>query len=102
MKDHELENLEYLLQCYFHQDWNLDYKDPENAISDYINCENIDMVKLVIEELCVLESKGYEENKLRELLLQLGTYYAPWLNGSDTAISFLKKLLNQLVEHAYH
>ena len=86
-----------LLGGYFHQDWDLDYSSPDEALRDFFDGQPVLAPRLAdeIERVLALEKSDTE---LDELILEFGSSYLPTSNGvrSQTWLSGIRDLAQTL------
>lgn len=93
--------LSTLLSCYFHQDMDLDYKSPEEALRSYVFRTHEDYLKLALLEIEKLKNEYKDPEELWNMIEMLGCeyrynnyYYTPkkWL---DYVFDTIKKCLKE-------
>lgn len=69
--------LKHLLGCYFHQDMDLDYTSPDEALKDYVFNENegINYILETLNEIKTLKSENYSSEQLWTMIENLGCEY---------------------------
>ncbi|GAB1263114.1 contact-dependent growth inhibition system immunity protein [Aurantivibrio plasticivorans] len=93
--------LKYFLSCWFNQDFYRDYGSPENAIADFVSSEDNSKLGEIATEIEQLISEK-DELELRGYLIELGSYYAPWLNEpSFSSSKWLKEISNTIYAKIY-
>jgi hypothetical protein len=77
MKNRErFENAGQFLACYFHLDWNEEFKKPEDAVAQFIKDVDAQTRVDAVRELrqIIAEFPGPQLNRV---LLEIGCYYSP-------------------------
>lgn len=93
-----LPNLEQFLGGYFHQDFVLDYGDPDHAIAAFLAEATPESVQAVCSELDQLIPLVEHKDDPEKLLWQvLGCYYYPKADGLSVA-DWLKHVRSKLQE----
>ncbi|GIZ52340.1 contact-dependent growth inhibition system immunity protein [Noviherbaspirillum aridicola] len=67
--------LRHLFGAYFHQDFDLEYKDAEDAINGFLSLEPQQEIEASVVELHDLLKLGLSESDLERLLIRLGLAY---------------------------
>ncbi|MFC9279038.1 contact-dependent growth inhibition system immunity protein [Streptomyces collinus] len=90
------EPLKALAMAYFHQDYDLEYETPIDAVNDYREVKPPDSVNALREAIRSLLDAGASEQKLAELWLDDGyAYYDPRSDGI-TMTDWFRTMLNAL------
>ncbi|MBV4550054.1 hypothetical protein HU742_002700 [Pseudomonas sp. SWRI102] len=75
----KFEELHDFFGAYFHQDWTIEHESAEEVISAFLTESDIDVLRLVQQEINLLIRDNKDEQKLREYLLkELSCYYCYW------------------------
>lgn len=71
-----MENLQYLLSAYFHQDWNHTHDSWQRVIDEFLTDDSATVVR-VPEEIDRLVEQTPDDGDLQEKLIELGCAYDP-------------------------
>lgn len=97
-----LELLENILGAYFHQDFDLEYKDIREAINDIIQGYNQeDLTNICIQINEILKLTGNEDKLAEYLHNEFQIQVTPKVGGDDinTYTELLEYIRNQLLEY---
>lgn len=104
MTKKKYDELKHLLRCYFHQDMDLEYKDPAEALRAYVFETPDNYVKATLSNIMELKEECYDVEQLWTVIGNLGCeyryqdyYMAPekWLDYlSDTIKKYLTEKEN--------
>ena len=97
--DARLPNLQLLLAGYFHQDFELEPGDPENALRRFMAEEQPATISDCADEIGALFAAHPDERTLARPALDLGCYYRPEADGHTTR-SWLQHVARELREHS--
>jgi CdiI immunity protein len=76
------ERLSAFLGAYFHQDWELDARDPEGVVSQYLASSRPEEAALLAQDVVEFAASHTDDERLdRALLDELGCYYNPNADG---------------------
>lgn len=75
------ESLRKFLVCYFHEDFLLEYQNPDEALDDFVNCESSEEIDKVVVDLERILSVHPENREVRELLITAHCAYDPRADG---------------------
>ncbi|MFJ5273779.1 contact-dependent growth inhibition system immunity protein [Streptomyces sp. NPDC088358] len=90
------ETLENLTSAYFHQDYDLEYDTPIEAVNDYREVNPPDSVNALREAIRSLLDAGTSEQKLAELWLEEGNAYYDPRDDSMTMTDWFRTMLQAL------
>ncbi|WP_426576560.1 contact-dependent growth inhibition system immunity protein [Xenorhabdus stockiae] len=89
----KMENICYLLGCYFHQDWDLEASTDEGIIRLFVEKEQPETVMLLKKEFEEILNNGKELSE--DFLYENNGYYPPSADGL-TVLEWFKKLHDAL------
>jgi cobalamin biosynthesis Mg chelatase CobN len=76
--------LPHLAQAYFHQDYDLEYSDPDAAVISFGKDEGKAAINELISEIDVLLASEWSESDLANVWInELGAAYDPRVDGQD-------------------
>ncbi|KMW73116.1 hypothetical protein TI10_08280 [Photorhabdus luminescens subsp. luminescens] len=85
----KIENIRYLLGCYFHQDWNCEASTDEGIMKLFVEKEQPEKVMLLKKEFEEILNSG--EELTESFLYENNGYYSPSADEL-TVLQWLKKL----------
>ena len=82
MKREEFPSLSTLFGAYLHQDWDIDYQTPENAVRAFAADATPPMVSQARREITLLLGRSLTDSELATLITrEFGASYDPRLEG---------------------
>jgi hypothetical protein len=74
-------NLFQFFAGYFHEDWKLDYQNPDQVVKDFIRNTSKGCLKLLQRELVELKARFQTEESLKRAIQGLGSHYEVTVDG---------------------
>jgi hypothetical protein len=95
MRKEEFENAFQFLAGYFHQDFGVEFGEPEIAVGKFIEDSEVTVRAAVVSELrrVIQESS---ERELEDAVFELGCYYSPQRHRGITMAVWLQQVLAQI------
>jgi len=81
MSDFEFKVLENFCSCYLHQDWEMEFDSPDDAINTFCFKEPKENLSILLSEIDELIRCKLSEAEMETFLTNLGCYYEPRLDG---------------------
>lgn len=79
-----MDALKTLCSAYLHQDWDAEHDSPDGAVEEFATDADLHYVHQLIGEVhTLLLRDGGDDAKLRDTMLELGSYYDPTFDGGS-------------------
>lgn len=98
MRKEEFENAFQFLAGYFHQDFSVEFGEPEVAVRKYIEDSNASTRVTVVRELREVIAKT-EDSQLDDAVFELGCYYSPQRHRGVAMRAWLVQVIDE-IEHS--
>ncbi|MFI7121807.1 contact-dependent growth inhibition system immunity protein [Amycolatopsis sp. NPDC049868] len=95
MQTREVSVLEYLVRCYFHEDYDREGESPIDVVKKFADEEPSGFSRELLSELESLKHKGLTEEGARRLWLeQCGAMYEPDRKGGISYLQWFEQMRN--------
>lgn len=95
MRKKKFENAFQFLGGYFHQDFGVEFGEPEIAVGKFINENSAAARAAVLNELRQIIAESSEQ-ELDDAVFELGCYYSPQRHRGITMVAWLQQVVAQI------
>ncbi len=95
MRKEKYENLFQFLASYFHQDFSVEFEEPEDAVQQFIDDTNTETRKAVVYELHKLLAET-GDNEMEDAAFELGCYFSPQRHRGISMRAWLEQVVDKI------